>query len=150
MKDILLSDFTNPLFQKAFKLYFEELKITVKDWDSLFNEMNQDKDTLAYVRLSDTDEVIGFIQFQPILLSNWFFSTQFGFVREFWVASKYRSAGNGNSLLRLAETYFKEKGLHKSILTTDTAEAFYEKNGYKKDPTIIAKNKDDVFVKDLR
>ncbi|HBR31548.1 MAG TPA: hypothetical protein DD733_05655 [Clostridiales bacterium] len=40
--------------------------------------------------------------------------------------------------------------MQKSILTTDTAEKFYEKNGYVKDSTIIAKNKDDVFVKELR
>ncbi|MDD4164176.1 MAG: GNAT family N-acetyltransferase [Eubacteriales bacterium] len=150
VKDLLISDFTNHHFQKAFKLYFDELGINVKDWEALFNEMNDEKDSRAYVRFTDTYDVVGFVQFKPIVLSNWFFSVQLGFIREFWVAKEYRSTGNGKSLLHLAEAYFKENGLQKSILTTDTAEKFYEKNGYVKDSTIIAKNKDDVFVKELR
>jgi len=150
VKDLLISDFTNSCFQKRFKLYFDELGVNVKDWDELFNELNDEKDNRAYVRFTDTDDVIGFILFKPIALSNWFFNLKLGLIREFWVSKKYRGMGNGKSLLHLAETYFKENGLHKSILTTDTAPKFYEKNGYIKDSTIIAKNEDDVFVKELK
>ena len=31
--DVLISDFSDPLFQTAFQTYFSELGITVKDWD---------------------------------------------------------------------------------------------------------------------
>ena len=33
--DALISDFTDPLFQRAFQQYFGELGIAVKDWDGL-------------------------------------------------------------------------------------------------------------------
>lgn len=150
MKDLLISDFTNVDFQKAFKLYFEELGVSVKQWDALFKEMNQEGDNIAYIRLSDTNQIVGFIQFKPIMLSNWFFKTNLGFIREFWIAKEYRGIGNGKDLLNLAEMYFKEMGIVKLILTTDTAPIFYEKNGYTKDITITAKNEDYVYVKELK
>lgn len=150
MKDILISDFSNPFFKNAFQSYFEELGIKVTDWDGMFKEMNEEKDNYAYVRLTDTNNVVGFIQFKPIELSNWFFNVKMGFIREFWVSKEYRKTGNGTDLLQLAEVYFIKNGLYKSILTTDTAHKFYETNGYIKDTNIVAKNKDDVYIKDLK
>ena len=50
-------------------------------------------------------------------------------------------------MLKLVEDYFKEDGIHKSILTTNTAEKFYESHGYRKDKSYSAKNNDEVFVK---
>lgn len=149
MKDILITDFTNHFFQEAFKLYFEELGISVRQWDKLFTEMNEDKDNFAYIRLSENNETIGFIQFTTITLSGWFFEENLGFIREFWIAKEYRGAGNGRDLLRLAELFFKDKGIAKSILTTDTAPEFYKKCGYMKDISVTAKNKDDVYIKNL-
>lgn len=150
MKDLIITDFTDIRFQTAFKFYFDELGVEVKEWDTLFTEMNQEKDNVAYVRLSNTDQIVGFIQFKPITLSNWFFKANIGFIREFWVSKEYRGTGNGKDLLSLAEMYFKENGIVKSILTTDTAPIFYEKNGYVKDTTITALNNDDVYVKELK
>lgn len=43
MKDYFITDFSNPLFQAAFKEYFCELGINVKDWEGLFCEMNEDE-----------------------------------------------------------------------------------------------------------
>ena len=43
MKDYFITDFSNPLFQAAFKEYFSELGVNVKDWDGLFREMNEDE-----------------------------------------------------------------------------------------------------------
>lgn len=150
MKDLLITDFMNCDFQKAFKLYFDELGINVKQWDTLFAEMNSAKETVAYIRLSEADQIIGFIQMSFITLDSWFFTSHLGFIREFWVAKEYRGKGNGRDLLKLAETYFKDNGVFKSILTTDTAPIFYEKNGYTKDIAITAKNQDDVYVKELK
>lgn len=150
MKDLLITDFTNLDFQQAFKLYFDELGVNVKHWDELFAEMNQDKDNIAYIRFSEANEIIGFIQFIPITLTNWFFESHMGFIREFWIAKEYRGKGNGSDLLRLAETYFKDNGILKSILTTDTAPLFYQKNGYTRDVSIVAKNQDDIYIKELK
>ena len=49
-----------------------------------------------------------------------------------------------------AENYLKENGIYTSILTTDTAEDFYRRNGYKKASGCRAKNQDVVFVKRMR
>ena len=62
-KDILLSDHTDPRFTAAFQLYFAELGITVRDWDGLFREMNGTPDTYAFLRLNESGETVGFLQF---------------------------------------------------------------------------------------
>ncbi len=150
-QDLFITDFKKAEFQQAFKTYFDELNIQVKKWDKLFASMNTDKHgrNFAYVRITDNGETIGFIQFAAITMSSWFFSTDTGFIREFWVNEKYRKQGHGKELLTLAESYFKEKGIGHTILTTDTAELFYLKNGYEKCPHIKAVNKMDVYVKRL-
>lgn len=147
---VLISDFSDPLFQSAFKMYFTELDIPVRDWDSLFREMNDEGGNLAFVRMDGNGSVVGFIQFKPIQFTSWFFEETCGFIREFWVSEAYRNAGHGTELLRLAEEYFREHGMYTSILTTDTAERFYLKRGYQRAHGCKAKNKDAVFVKRLQ
>lgn len=151
--DILISDFSDPVFQAAFKQYFAELGINVKDWDGLFREMNEGNEgqkNAAYVRTAEDGGVIGFIQFIPIRFTSWFFEETCGFIREFWVAEEFRSRGHGSELLALAEQHFLENGICTSILTTDTAEHFYERHGYAEAPGCRAKNQDGVFVKRLK
>ncbi len=150
-KDLFITDFKNPQFQTAFKTYFEEMNVTIKNWKKLFDCMNNDKngENYSYVRIDDNGETVGFIQFTAITMNSWFFSTDMGFIREFWVNEKYRKQGHGKELLTLAENYFKEKDICYAILTTDTAEQFYLKNGYEKNPHIAAVNKMDVYVKRL-
>ena len=145
---MLITDFSDPVFQKAFQLYFAELGIHIKDWDGLFREMTEDGNS-AWLRRSENGSVIGFIQFKPIALTNWFFEEKAGFIREFWVAEAYRKQGHGSALLGLAEGYFMEQSIQRILLTTDTAPAFYEKHGYRKNPGIQAKNHDDVYTKEL-
>lgn len=148
--DILISDFADPAFQKAFKQYFTELGIHVKDWDGLFREMNDDGGNEAVVRLAGDGGVIGFIMFIPIQFTSWFFEETCGFIREFWVADGFRGCGHGSELIALTEQRFLEKGIYSSILTTDTAESFYMRHGYAKAVGCHAKNHDEVFVKRLK
>lgn len=148
MVDLLMTDFMDARFQQAFQLYFEELGICVKNWDGLFREMNDDGNT-AYLRLAEDGRTIGFVQFKPIVLSNWFFEEKAGFIREFWIAEGHRGQGHGSALLALAEEYFIRRDIRRVLLTTDSAAGFYEKHGYRKNPGIQAKNKDDVYVKEL-
>lgn len=150
--DILISDFTDPVFQGAFQQYFAEMGINVKDWDGLFREMNEGNEgekNAACVRMAADGGVIGFILFIPIRFTSWFFEETCGFIREFWVAEEFRSRGHGSELIALAERHFLEHGICTSILTTNTAERFYERHGYVKAPGCRAKNKDDVFAKRL-
>ena len=146
---ILISDFTDPRFCAAFQAYFGEMDISVKDWDGLFQEMNEEGNNLAYLLLDEEDDLLGFLQFQMTGFSNWFFEEPFGFIREFWVPPGHRRQGYGKSLLHAAETYFAEHGAHRSILTSDDAVAFYLANGYEKAPGIQAKNEMEVLVKNL-
>ena len=150
MKDILINDFNHLDFQNIFKSYFVELGVCVRDWSRLFQAMNDENRNLAYLRYDENGSPIGFIQFTVITFSSGFFEMKAGFIREFWVNSNFRNFGHGSELLRRAEEYFISNGIHKSILTTDTAEKFYLRHGYVKDIDITAKNGYDVFVKVLR
>ncbi len=145
--DFFVSDFTTDHFQTAFKKYFFELGITVENWDGLFQEMNAGKNT-AILRIIG-DDIVGFIQYVPINFTSWFFEETCGFIREFWVAKEYRNSGHGTELLELAENEFKKQNILTIILTTDTADNFYLKNGYKKCSACKAKNKDTVYMKML-
>ena len=145
-KDFVITDFLDIRFQKAFKKYFKELGIEVKDWDGLFNEINEDKNTRAIVRMKN-DDVVGFIMYQAIVFESWFFEEKCGFVREFWISNDLRNLGHGSDLINQVESYFKNQEIYRLVLTTHTAEEFYFKHGYKLLKSCKAKNGDDVFVK---
>lgn len=145
--DTIIKDFKDPVFQSAFKAYFTELGIEVKDWNGLFQEISEEDGNTAIVRKTGEGKTIGFIMYKPIEFTSWFFEETRGFIREFWICKEYRNAGHGSELLGLAEEAFRSQGINSFILTTDTAEEFYIKHGYKKDPDCKAKNKDEVFVK---
>lgn len=149
-KDLLITDFFNPVFQNMFKEYFSELNVSVNDWNGLWTEMNtQNGGNAAYIRTSD-NEPLGFIQFTEITLENWFFKEKLGFIREFWVAEKFRNKGNGTALLYLAEKYFKDSGIKRIVLTPDDNEQrFYLNRGYRIFENIQAKNAIAVFEKEI-
>ena len=148
-RDRLIDDFSDSLFQQAFKQYFAELGLKVKNWAGLFAEMNGQEGNLAFVRTAADGSVIGFIQFIPISFTSWFFEAACGFIREFWVAEGHRGMGHGSALLGLAEEHFRKNGIHAAILTTDTAAGFYQKRGYMRAEGCRAKNEDAVFFKQL-
>ena len=148
--DVKISDFVNLSFQNAFKQYFAELDVNVRDWDGLFKEMNDEGGNVAFVRIDESGEIVGFILLKPIKFTSWFFEENCGFIREFWVAEKCRNNGHGTALISLAEKHLIENDIYTSILTTDTAERFYDKHGYIKALGCKAKNKAPVFVKHLR
>ena len=147
-KDFVINDFLDEKFQIAFKEYFKELGIEVKDWIGLFKEINEDKNTQAIVRM-ENDNVIDFIMFQPIVFESWFFEEKCGFIRKFWIANDYRNIGHGSNLINQVESYFKKQEIFRTILTTDTAKDFYFKHGYHLQKSAKAKNGDDVYTKML-
>lgn len=149
-KDLLISDFSDPVFQSMFKQYFAEIDVKVNDWEGLWEEMNtQNGGNTAYIRTCD-NEPAGFIQFTEVTLENWFLKERLGFIREFWVAEKFRKQGQGTELLYLAEKYFKDKGIRRVVLTAEENEQqFYLNRGYRICENIQAKNGIAVSVKDI-
>ena len=148
-KTILINDFSDAKFQEAFRTYFAEEEMHIKDWKGLFAEMNRQKDNAAFVRTNGKGEVVGFLQFQPGEMEHWFFRESVGFIREFWICPTYRGEGHGKDLLALTETHFMERGITRILLTADKAEGFYLCHGYRKAAGIQAKNQMDVFEKQL-
>lgn len=146
---ILLSTFTDLRFRAAFQTYFAELDISVKDWEGLFGEMDEEGNNLALLRLGEDGEAAGFLQFQMTAFTNWFFEEPLGFIREFWVSPAYRRRGLGSELLEAAESYFVSQGTRRAILTADNAVGFYLARGYQRAPGIRAKNQMDVLIKAL-
>lgn len=148
-KALFVERFTHTAFRQGFRAYFQELGISVEDWEGLFQEMDQDgRGNRAYLLL-EGDRAAGLIQFCPVQLECWFFTQRAGFVRELWVAPDRRGRGYGARLLELAETWLRENGAALVLLTTDTAPGFYEKRGYHRDRSIAAKNDDPVYKKSL-
>ncbi len=147
--DIMISDFSNLLFQTAFKQYFSELGYNLKNWDGLFKEMNDEGDNVAFVKIAVDGRVIGFVLFKPMKFSSWFFEETCGFIREFWISKEFRNRSYGTALLSLVEKYFMDKEIYTSFLTTRTAAQFYEKCGYRQAFGCVAKNHEEVFIKRL-
>ncbi|MBD5114581.1 MAG: GNAT family N-acetyltransferase [Ruminococcaceae bacterium] len=149
-KDLLITDFSDPVFQSMFKRYFAEIDVKVNDWESLWEEMNtQNGGNTAYIRTCD-NEPVGFIQFTEATLENWFLKERLGFIREFWVAEKFRKQGHGTELLYLAEKYFKDNGIRRVVLTAEENEQqFYLNRRYMICENIKAKNGMAVSVKDI-
>lgn len=148
-QDILISDFSDVRFQQAFRAYFTEEGMHIKNWDALFTEMNSQQGNAAFLRISKNSEVIGFLQFQPGEMTHWFFREPVGFIREFWIAKPYRGNGHGSGLLSHTEAYFRERGIGRVLLTADAAEEFYLHHGYRKESRVFAKNNMNVFIKVL-
>lgn len=146
--NLLIRDYSDPAFQKAFRQYFQELGVSVSNWDGLFAQMTDDG-CACFIRRDEADRIIGFIQFSKLSMTSWFFEDRCGFVQEFWVAPECRRQGHGAALLAQTEEWFRRQGICRMILTTDTAEKFYLRHGYRRDVSIVAKNRAPVFVKEM-
>ena len=144
--DKLIREYNDQAFQTAFRAYFMEMGIQVSNWEGLFAQMTDEGDP-TILRMDESGQVIGFIMFSRIEMTSWFFEDRYGFIREFWVAPEQRNKGIGAELLAQAEAFFARQGIHKMILTSDTAERFYLKHGYRREDGMVAKNKTPVYVK---
>lgn len=149
--DTLMADLSDAVVRGAFRAYYEELGVKVSNWEGLFAEISASQ-ACFFVRRNQAGEVIGFLLFVMTgaeTAGRGFFSTRLGCIEEFWIAPEYRNQAHGTALLRLAEKHFAQLGCAYAILTTDTAPQFYEKQGYRLQRGITAKNKSKVYVKPL-
>ncbi len=146
MSDTIITTYEHPGFQAAFRAYFGELGVTLKDWDGLFAEMTASAEP-TLLRTDETGHVIGFILFAELDMTSWFFTAKCGFIREFWVDEAFRGQGHGTALLAQAEDELRRRGCFAALLTTDTAADFYRHRGWTHEARIQAKNRDDVYTK---
>lgn len=168
------TDFADPAFQAAFRIYFGELGCRVTNWEGLFAAMGEtgreytwthkddtgrvtrfvsgisaDERDHAFILRAEDGDAAGFIQFTTMDMGSWFFSTKCGFIREFWITEELRRQGHGSELLRKAEEWLKQQGCLCVLLTTVTAPGFYCKHGYTLKTGIEARNRDNVYLKRL-
>ena len=142
-----INDFRNQDFRLLLKQYFDEFDIKISNWDRLFEVINHDHN-LAYLLYKD-GVAIGFIMFSIERSSHPYITERFGFVKEFYVDKNYQNKGYGSTLLNKCEQYLLDYNVYKVVLTTDTAETFYNKHGYKQAFSYISKNEDPVYFKIL-
>ncbi|MBR4082517.1 MAG: GNAT family N-acetyltransferase [Clostridia bacterium] len=138
----------NPSLRQAFRDYFAELGVTVRDWDSLFDEIDRSGRKFL-VRRDEQAQITGFLLFLQREMTCGFYTTDVGCIEELYVVPARRQRGHGQSLLAAAETRFRADGCGYMLLTSDDAGAFYARCGYHPAPRIRAKNGDPVFVKPL-
>lgn len=149
--DMLVKDCGDPALQSAFRAYFAELGVQIRDWDGLFREIGAGPD-MFFVRRDEAGKIVGFLLFAVAEAAAWrgFFTAKVGCVEEFWVDPSCRGQGHGAALLARAEAYMRQEGCAFVLLTTDTAPEFYGRQGYSPQPGIRAKNGDMVYAKVLK
>lgn len=141
MRDILVENFESEPFMTVFKTYFCEISESERNWPMLFRQMNAEKDVTKAIMRFDGNTVVGFIMFCPIRLSCPFFTEEYGYIRELWVAPAHRRAGNGEQLMELAEQYFSDLGISQIMLKAEPqAEGFYRKLGYEESTAAISED----------
>ena len=150
MRDIYVGNFESEPFMTAFKTYFSEISGGTRNWPMLFRQMNAEKDVTKAIMRFDGNTVVGFIMFCPIRLSCPFFTEEYGYIRELWVAPAHRLAGNGEQLMELAEQFFSDLGMSQIMLKAEPrAEGFYRKLGYAISDTASSEG-ETVYFKKIR
>ena len=145
-----LNNFYDARFQQAFRAYFQEIGVNLKEDTDVFDNIAEafEKENMRTFVMRDKTSLAGFIMVQPEYLKGSFFEERTGFVRELWVAPPFRRLGCGKELLEKAEDHFRKKGISKLILTyEEDALPFYLKMGFMPDGSYKAKNNGKILIK---
>lgn len=149
----IINDYYDEGFKQAFRCYFLELGINLKENTTVFDEITKsaEDEGMRTLVLEEDGVITGFIMFQAEEFSSKsrFFMFPAMFIRELFIKKEYRNSGLGRLLIFQVIEIAKKEAIHKVILTTDSALEFYQKLGFVVDVRIIAKNKDMVLVKDI-
>ena len=140
--------FADPAFRDAFRAYFAELGITVRDWEGLFRYLDA-SGSCVLVHQHEDGRVIAFLLHSTKTMSSGFYTAQIGCIDELYVAPDCRRQGLGAALLSAAEELLTREGCGYVFLTSDSAPAFFTRQGYSHQPSVTAINGDPVFVKSL-
>ncbi len=141
-------------FQKAFREYFSEIGITLKENTDVFEEIKKSQETegTQSLGIKQGEDFVGFVLYQvePFVSSSGFFEQKVGFIREVWIKKNHRGQKLGTRLLEEVYRKLRDAGVKKVLLTYDEdAIGFYLKSGYEYDDSYTAKNKMRCIVKYL-
>jgi len=150
MKSIyFITDFTDQLFVRAFKQQMLEENdiIEINNLESLLNKLNAVGDSFAYVKINESDEVIGFILGQKIVLSNAFFQEFYGYIKIVWKSERFDDKSCYDELLQLCEKRFEKMGITQFAVDCEIAkESVFLRNQYFKNECLLHNGKQ-VFCK---
>ena len=139
-KNILVTDFTDQLFIKAFRqqLLEEHGILEIENFEILFNKLTSDDDYFAFVKMNEVDEVLGFVIGQKIQLSNNYFQEYYGYIKTLWKSNKCKIDSCFDELLRLCEEQFKKMNVSQFIADCETLqEPVLLRNHYIKNKCIL-------------
>lgn len=148
-KNILITDFTDQLFIKAFRqqLLEEHGILEIENFEILFNKLTSDNDYFAYVKVNDVDEVLGFIIGQRIQLSNNYFQEYYGYIKTLWKSEKCKNDSCFDELLSLCEDQFRKMNITQFVADCEKEqEPVLLRNHYIKNKCILH-NDHQVFCK---
>lgn len=152
MNIVEIKDFKESSFKNAFRTYFKEIGIELKEDTDVFDLITKSKEEegMRCCCVEADGEVIAFIMFQIENMKSRFFTEDLGFIREFWVKEERRRKKIGSKLMEYCINEFKKFGIKKLILTyEEEALLFYEKQGFALDLSYMAKNKMQCVVKNI-
>lgn len=149
--DRIVCDCADPGLQAAFRAYYGEMNVRIEDWDAFYGEIGAGEDRIL-VRRDDEGGIVGFLMLAMTEATAWegFFSVKLGCVEELWVAPAYRGKGHGAALLAQAERILARQGCLCALLTTDRADGFYLRQGYRRAAAVRARNGAAVFCRMLQ
>ncbi len=141
-------------FQRAFREYFEEFGVILKENTDVFDELikAQRNEGMEDVSIKKGEQYLGFIlyQIETFRSSSGFFEQKVGYIRELWVDKQYRNQKLGTKLVEEIYNHLKKEGVSKILLTYDEdAKGFYEKLGYEYDASYSTKNGERCVVKNI-
>ncbi len=141
-------------FQQAFREYFAEYGVVLKEHTDVFDELQKACDTegMTSFLLWENEKIIAFVLYQveQFASSSGFFSEKVGYIRELWVQKEHRRQGLATRLMEECFGDFRTEEVKKVLLTYDEdAEKFYLKLGFVYDDSYIAKNGLNCFVKTI-
>ena len=154
MEFVEINNFKSKTFEKVFREYYLEEGITLKENTIVFDEIQKSHDAgkTKCISLMENEEIIGFIMFKIMELSNdnGFIKEYIGHIEELYVIDKKRKQGLGKSLILKVEGYMVENNVKKLFLTArEHMYDFYIKLGYYIDESYECANKLKCLVKSL-
>ena len=147
-----LNDFYDVRFWNAFRSYFQEIGVNLREDTDVFDDITEshERENMRTFAVGGETGLAGFIMVQPECLKGSFFEERVGFIRELWVSPAYRNRGYGRDLMNRVEAHFREMGISKLILTyEEEALPFYRKLGFVPDGSYQAKNEGNILIKPM-
>lgn len=136
----------DPVFQTLFITYFQELGIVLEDETLFFHKLYYDttSEQSKVIVLKEQGQYIGFAIYQVQVFQGRYYTHTVGELTHLYIEKSQRHKGYGQQLVAYIKADFKSQQIHRMILETSSALAFYERLGFLKDETY--QSKDDATI----